>query len=159
MTPEQEQVIDNEALPVKTKEQLKKFLAEKNISDEQFTEIIEQVNSEYQSTRIEACEAVGVIAAQSIGEPGTQLTMRTFHSGGTATTQSQASSHEAKAEGTVQLSNVSLVKGRSDWDTAMGRTQRSPANALVLPANGSKIHPHAAAESRHGRRGSASRNN
>jgi DNA-directed RNA polymerase subunit beta' len=66
-------------------------------------------------------EAVGVIAAQSIGEPGTQLTMRTFHSGGTATTQSQASSHEAKVEGTVQLLNVTLVKGRNDWDTAMGR--------------------------------------
>lgn len=66
-------------------------------------------------------EAVGVIAAQSIGEPGTQLTMRTFHSGGTATTQSQASSYEAKVEGRVQLSNVSLVRGRNEWDTAMGR--------------------------------------
>ncbi len=84
MTPEQEQVIENESLPVKTKEQLKKFLAEKNISDDQFTEIIERVNSEYQSTRIEACEAVGVIAAQSIGEPGTQMTMRTFHYAGVA---------------------------------------------------------------------------
>ncbi len=84
MTPEQELVIDNESLPVKTKEQLKKFLAEKNISDDQFNEIIEQVNSEYQSTRIEACEAVGVIAAQSIGEPGTQMTMRTFHYAGVA---------------------------------------------------------------------------
>ena len=41
--------------------------------------------SEYQSTtRIEACEAVGVIAAQSIGEPGTQMTMRTFHYAGVA---------------------------------------------------------------------------
>jgi DNA-directed RNA polymerase subunit A" len=84
MTPEQELVIDNELLPVKTKDQLKKFLAEKNISDDQFTEIIERVNSEYKSTRIEACEAVGVIAAQSIGEPGTQMTMRTFHYAGVA---------------------------------------------------------------------------
>ncbi|MEI7433656.1 MAG: DNA-directed RNA polymerase subunit A'' [Methanomicrobiales archaeon] len=84
MTPEQELVIDNESLPVKTKDQLKKFLAEKNISDDQFTEIIERVNSEYKSTRIEACEAVGVIAAQSIGEPGTQMTMRTFHYAGVA---------------------------------------------------------------------------
>ena len=84
MTPEQELVIDNESLPAKTKDQLKKFLAEKNISDDQFTEIIERVNSEYKSTRIEACEAVGVIAAQSIGEPGTQMTMRTFHYAGVA---------------------------------------------------------------------------
>lgn len=66
-------------------------------------------------------EAVGVIAAQSIGEPGTQLTMRTFHSGGTATTQSLASSFEAKLEGTVKFVNMNLVRGRSDWFTAMGR--------------------------------------
>lgn len=66
-------------------------------------------------------EAVGVIAAQSIGEPGTQLTMRTFHSGGTATTQSQASSYEAKVESTVRLVNVNLVKGRNEWYTSMGR--------------------------------------
>ncbi len=66
-------------------------------------------------------EAVGVIAAQSIGEPGTQLTMRTFHSGGTATTSSQASNYEAKVEGSVRLVNVNLVRGRNDWDTAMGR--------------------------------------
>ena len=63
---------------------MRKFLGEKKISDAQFTEILERVNSEYQSTRIEACEAVGVIAAQSIGEPGTQMTMRTFHYAGVA---------------------------------------------------------------------------
>ena len=51
--------------------------------------------------------------------------MRTFHSGGTATTQSQASSYEAKVEGTVQLLNVSLVKGRNEWDTAMVETVKS----------------------------------
>lgn len=66
-------------------------------------------------------EAVGVIAAQSIGEPGTQLTMRTFHSGGTATTSSQASSFEAKVEGSVRLVNVNVVQGRHGWSTAMGR--------------------------------------
>jgi len=66
-------------------------------------------------------EAAGVIAAQSIGEPGTQLTMRTFHSGGTATTQSFASSIEAKLEGTVKFHNTNLVRGRTDGYTAMGR--------------------------------------
>jgi len=71
-------------LPQKTKDQLRKFLAEKEITDAQFKQILERVIAEYASTRIEACEAVGVIAAQSIGEPGTQMTMRTFHYAGVA---------------------------------------------------------------------------
>jgi DNA-directed RNA polymerase subunit A" len=76
--------IEAAALPQKTKDQLKKFLDEKEVTDAQFRHILERVLAEYQSTRIEACEAVGVIAAQSIGEPGTQMTMRTFHYAGVA---------------------------------------------------------------------------
>ena len=71
-------------LPQKTKDQLHKFLDGKEITDSQFRQILERVLKEYLSTRIEACEAVGVIAAQSIGEPGTQMTMRTFHYAGVA---------------------------------------------------------------------------
>jgi DNA-directed RNA polymerase subunit A" len=71
-------------LPKKTKDQLHKFLDNKEIDDIQFKQILERVLKEYLSTRIEACEAVGVIAAQSIGEPGTQMTMRTFHYAGVA---------------------------------------------------------------------------
>ena len=71
-------------LPKKTKDQLLKFLDGKSITDTQFKQILERVLKEYLSTRIEACEAVGVIAAQSIGEPGTQMTMRTFHYAGVA---------------------------------------------------------------------------
>ncbi|HUT38166.1 MAG TPA: DNA-directed RNA polymerase subunit A'' [Methanoregula sp.] len=71
-------------LPKKTKDQLHKFLDGKEITDIQFKQILERVLNEYLSTRIEACEAVGVIAAQSIGEPGTQMTMRTFHYAGVA---------------------------------------------------------------------------
>jgi DNA-directed RNA polymerase subunit A" len=71
-------------LPVKTKDQIRKFLAEKEITDTQFKQILDRVIKEYLSTRIEPCEAVGVIAAQSIGEPGTQMTMRTFHYAGVA---------------------------------------------------------------------------
>jgi DNA-directed RNA polymerase subunit A" len=71
-------------LPKKTKDQLHKFLDNKEINDSQFKQILERVLKEYLSTRIEACEAVGVIAAQSIGEPGTQMTMRTFHYAGVA---------------------------------------------------------------------------
>jgi len=54
------------------------------ITDEQFGKIMAQVVKEYRHTRIEPCEAVGIIAAQSIGEPGTQMTMRTFHYAGVA---------------------------------------------------------------------------
>jgi len=79
-----EKKIEAADLPKKTKDQLQKFLDNKEISDSQFTQILERVLKEYLSTRIEACEAVGVIAAQSIGEPGTQMTMRTFHYAGVA---------------------------------------------------------------------------
>jgi DNA-directed RNA polymerase subunit A" len=79
-----EKKIESADLPQKTKEQLRKFLDDKGITDAQFKQIMESVNKEYLSTRIEPCEAVGVIAAQSIGEPGTQMTMRTFHYAGVA---------------------------------------------------------------------------
>ena len=52
---------------------------------------------------VNAGEAVGVVAAQSIGEPGTQLTMRTFHIGGAASRAAVASSVEAKSNGTVRF--------------------------------------------------------
>ena len=55
-------------------------------------------------------EAVGVIAAQSIGEPGTQLTMRTFHIGGTASASAKQSSHEARTGGTIKY--VDLQHGQ-----------------------------------------------
>jgi DNA-directed RNA polymerase subunit beta' len=57
-------------------------------------------------------EAVGIIAAQSIGEPGTQLTMRTFHIGGTASRVVEASKHEAKNVGIVKYHNLRTVVNR-----------------------------------------------
>ena len=57
-------------------------------------------------------EAVGIIAAQSIGEPGTQLTMRTFHIGGTASRVVEASKHEAKIGGVVRFHNLRTVQNR-----------------------------------------------
>ncbi|HEX5739382.1 MAG TPA: DNA-directed RNA polymerase subunit beta', partial [Hydrogenophaga sp.] len=59
--------------------------------------------------RINMGEAVGVIAAQSIGEPGTQLTMRTFHIGGAASRAAAANSVEAKGKGTARLHNLKTV--------------------------------------------------
>jgi DNA-directed RNA polymerase subunit beta' len=57
-------------------------------------------------------EAIGVIAAQSIGEPGTQLTMRTFHIGGTASRRAEQTTLEARNEGFVKYINLSAVEGK-----------------------------------------------
>ncbi len=59
---------------------------------------------------VEIGEAVGVIAAQSIGEPGTQLTMRTFHYGGTASRVTEQSKHAAKNPGTVRFLSIATVE-------------------------------------------------
>jgi DNA-directed RNA polymerase subunit beta' len=71
-------------------------------------------------TPVNIGEAVGVIAAQSIGEPGTQLTMRTFHIGGTAQVVDQ-SFIEANADGKVQLENANIVKDSSGRPVVMSR--------------------------------------
>ncbi|HYY57876.1 MAG TPA: hypothetical protein VE842_11130, partial [Pyrinomonadaceae bacterium] len=65
-------------------------------------------------------EAVGVIAAQSIGEPGTQLTMRTFHIGGTARLE-ESSKHEARTDGTIHYVDLQTVKNRKGEIIAMNR--------------------------------------
>ncbi len=73
------------------------------------------------STTVNTGEAVGIIAAQSIGEPGTQLTMRTFHIGGTASgsvTQNKATSGRV---GTVQFKNVITVENSSKQQVVMSR--------------------------------------
>jgi DNA-directed RNA polymerase subunit beta' len=66
-------------------------------------------------------ETVGVIAAQSIGEPGTQLTMRTFHVGGTASRRVEAATVEAKAKGIVKFHNLVSVRNRAGGMTVMNR--------------------------------------
>jgi DNA-directed RNA polymerase subunit beta' len=71
---------------------------------------------------VELGEAVGVIAAQSIGEPGTQLTMRTFHIGGTASRVNEQSKLDAKNNGTVRFINVTSVKSKSGDMIAMTRS-------------------------------------
>jgi len=71
-------------LPPSIKEAIENGLKGATISSEQLEDIISQVASDYQHSKVESCEAVGVVAAQSIGEPGTQMTMRTFHYAGVA---------------------------------------------------------------------------
>ena len=71
---------------------------------------------------VELGEAVGVIAAQSIGEPGTQLTMRTFHIGGTATRVAEQSKVEARSSGFVRFLDLKAVHGRNNALIAMNRS-------------------------------------
>jgi len=67
-------------------------------------------------------EAVGVVAAQSIGEPGTQLTMRTFHIGGAAQRGVEVSSVEASKEGSIKMVNRNVVVDSKDRKVVMSRT-------------------------------------
>src|ERR1700733_14992732 len=73
-------------------------------------------------TPVNIGEAVGVIAAQSIGEPGTQLTMRTFHIGGAAQRGAETSSVEATHDATLHLSNKNVVKDSQNRQVVMSRT-------------------------------------
>ena len=70
---------------------------------------------------VELGEATGVIAAQSIGEPGTQLTMRTFHIGGTASRVSEQSRLDAKNNGAVRFVNLITVRSKEGYLVAMNR--------------------------------------
>ncbi len=78
---------------------------------------------------VEMGETCGVIAAQSIGEPGTQLTMRTFHVGGTASRVSDKSRLDAKNNGTVHFINLNTVK--SERDGMLVAMNRSGSIAIV----------------------------
>ncbi len=71
---------------------------------------------------VNAGEAVGVIAAQSIGEPGTQLTMRTFHIGGAASRASAENKVQVKNNGTVRLANAKLVQKKDGTFVTVSRS-------------------------------------
>jgi len=70
---------------------------------------------------VERGEAVGVIAAQSIGEPGTQLTMRTFHIGGAATRVAEQSTQDTKSDGYAKFININTVRNKAGDLVAMNR--------------------------------------
>ncbi|PIU18519.1 MAG: DNA-directed RNA polymerase subunit beta' [Elusimicrobia bacterium CG08_land_8_20_14_0_20_59_10] len=98
---------------------------------------------------VEPGEAVGIIAAQSIGEPGTQLTLRTFHIGGTASRVLEKSEAKAKAEGKLSFKDVRTVKNREGHDIVVSRgaiitvkyadAKKFPIDELKL-SYGARIH-------------------
>lgn len=71
-------------LPQSIRDAMQAGLKDDPLNAEQMDEIISLVCADYKHSQVEPCEAVGVVAAQSIGEPGTQMTMRTFHYAGVA---------------------------------------------------------------------------
>ena len=101
-------------------------------------------------------EAVGVIAAQSIGEPGTQLTMRTFHIGGAAQRGAEQSNVEAAQPGTVKVVNRNVVIGADGYPVVLARNteiilidehnrerarHRLPYGAKILTDEGTQVEP------------------
>ena len=79
-------------------------------------------------------ESVGVIAAQSIGEPGTQLTMRTFHIGGAASQTSAISNVQVRADGVVKFKNVKVVKHKDGYWVTVSRS----GEIVMTDVNGSE---------------------
>ncbi|MFZ0449972.1 MAG: DNA-directed RNA polymerase subunit beta' [Desulfatiglandaceae bacterium] len=99
-------------------------------------------------------EAIGIIAAQSIGEPGTQLTMRTFHIGGTASKRVEQTTVKARNDGKVKFVNLKTVENAEGFHIAMNRNgemvimgkggreiERYPIiyGAILMVADGKKI--------------------
>ncbi|MCG2726684.1 MAG: DNA-directed RNA polymerase subunit beta' [Elusimicrobia bacterium] len=82
---------------------------------------------------VEKGEAVGIIAAQSIGEPGTQLTLRTFHIGGTASRVLSQSDIKVKVEGTIRFSNLKTIKDRNGNNVCISR------NAVIYLESRGKV--------------------
>jgi DNA-directed RNA polymerase subunit beta' len=77
-------------------------------------------------------ESIGIIAAQSIGEPGTQLTMRTFHIGGTASRRAEQTTLESRIDGRVKFINLKTVKNREGNLIVMNRN----GEIAILDENG-----------------------
>lgn len=82
--------------------------------------------------------AVGIIAAQSIGEPGTQLTMKTFHIGGTATRSVEESEIKAKRAGTVKYNNLNVVKNPQGKNVAINAN----GEIFLIDSKGRQIDKH-----------------
>ena len=87
---------------------------------------------------VEEGMAVGIIAAQSIGEPGTQLTMKTFHIGGTATRSVEEAEAKAKRAGIVKYNNLVVVKNPQGKNVAINAN----GEILLIDAKGRQIDKH-----------------
>ena len=88
---------------------------------------------------VDVGEAIGIIAAQSIGEPGTQLTMRTFHTGGTVSGGGSQSRIEARHDGTVQYYNVRFIERPVEANSASEDQQPDTETERVVLSRNAQI--------------------
>jgi len=90
--------------------------------------------------KISLGEAVGVIAAQSIGEPGTQLTMRTFHIGGAASRRAEASTHENRRDGRIRFNNLIVtVNKRQDATGSHSIAMNRNGEIVIVDDSGREV--------------------
>ena len=89
---------------------------------------------------VDVGEAIGIIAAQSIGEPGTQLTMRTFHTGGTVSGGESQSKIEARHNGTVQYHNVRFIEHLAEADPVSEDQSPDTKTERVVVSRNAQIH-------------------
>ena len=105
-----EGVIDEAELPLRLRKRVRQALIDRDVDDKATAEeIVQAVSYQYQRTRVDPLEPVGTVSAQSIGEPGTQMTMNTFHYAGVAEID--------VTQGLPRL--IELVDARKEPDTPM----------------------------------------
>ncbi len=101
--------LEGSELPERLREKVREQVEERDLSDEEAEEVVDAVYERYEQTRIDPLEPVGTVSAQSIGEPGTQMTMNTFHYAGVAEID--------VTQGLPRL--IELVDARKEPDTPM----------------------------------------
>ena len=130
-------LVEDTDLPVRLREEVYATIADREPTVEQAAEIVQAVESRYLDTRIDPLDPVGTVSAQSIGEPGTQLTMNTFHYAGVAEID--------VTQGLPRL--IELVDARKTPDTPMMTvyleeeyaTEREKAHEVVWKIEVTKI--------------------
>jgi DNA-directed RNA polymerase subunit A" len=133
-----ESVVEDTELPRRLKDRIYDTIEDRGgVTDEQAAEIAQAVESQYVDTRVDPLEPVGTVSAQSIGEPGTQMTMNTFHYAGVAEID--------VTQGLPRL--IELVDARKEPDTPMMTvyledeyaTDREKAHEVVWALEATKI--------------------
>jgi DNA-directed RNA polymerase subunit A" len=104
-----EAVVEDTTLPRRLKDEVYSTLEDRDPTLEQANEIVQAVETQYEETRVDPLDPVGTVSAQSIGEPGTQMTMNTFHYAGVAEID--------VTQGLPRL--IELVDARKEPDTPM----------------------------------------
>ncbi|SDJ26137.1 DNA-directed RNA polymerase, subunit A [Halovenus aranensis] len=104
-----EALVEGTDLPVRLRNELYSTLEERDVTTEEAAEVIQATTAEYEKSRVDPLDPVGTVSAQSIGEPGTQMTMNTFHYAGVAEID--------VTQGLPRL--IELVDARKEPDTPM----------------------------------------